>query len=268
MKIFKITLFVLLSIVLSKCTNKVKKAEKEDVQQEISSFVEREFAYPIPTSYEITELLKKANAGFVYNITNSPKNVDKYLLDWQKALNLGIYGADMSYASTYDRQEETLQFLSAARQLVEDLNITTAFNEQMVEKLEDNINNKDELIMIITESIYNTYNHLNSNGQEIQSLLVVAGSVIEGLFITGQLIVGSDYDLSLLEIFSEQKGQVFKLLELMEKFKDDENINRVLPKLRYINSFFEQLGEDSTITEGQFNDVIGSINEMRSTIVQ
>ena len=92
--------------------------------------------------------------------------------------------------------------------------------------------------------------------------------MIEGLFITGQLIVGSDYDLSLLEIFSEQKGQVFKLLELMEKFKDDENINRVLPKLRYINSFFEQLGEDSTITEGQFNDVIGSINEMRSTIVQ
>ena len=241
--------------------------EKEQEKKELSTFVEKEFEYPIPTSYEVTNRLQKANANFVFNITNPPENVDKYIADWQKAMNLGVYGADLSYASTYNKQDETTQFLNASRQLIDDLNITSAFNEDMIGRLEENVDNKDELILIITESIYNTYNHLNANGEELNSLLVIAGSVIEGLYITGQLIVSSDYNADLMNVLAEQKSQVSKLVELMEKYQDDENVNRVLPKLRYINLFYDQLGEGSAMSEDQFNDVIGSINEMRATVV-
>ncbi len=242
-------------------------AEKEEAREELSTFVENEFEYPIPTSYEVTNMLQKANANFVFNITNDPANVDKYVAEWQKAMNLGVYGADLSYASTYNKQEETLQFLTAASQLVEDLNISTAFNADMVERMEQNLDNKDEMILIVTESIHNTYNHLQNSGDELNSLLVIAGSVIEGLYITGQLIVASDYNENLMEVMAQQKDEVQKLVELMENFSSDENINRVLPKLRYINLFYDQLGDDGTITEDQFNDVVGSINEMRSSIV-
>lgn len=248
-------------------TSEQSAEEKEETKKELSTFVEREFEYPIPNSYDVTNMLQKANANFVFNITNPPTNVDKYVAEWQKAMNLGVYGADLSYASTYNKQDETLQFLNASRQLVEDLNITTAFNAEMVEQLEANINNKDELILIITGSIYDTYNHLNTNGEELNSMLVIAGSVIEGLYITGQLIVASDYNAALMEVLASQKSQVQKLVELMEKYGEDENINRVLPKLRYISLFYDQLADDGTITEDQFNDVVSSINEMRSSIV-
>ena len=70
-----------------------------------------------------------------------------------------------------------------------------------------------------------------------------------------------------MNVLAEQKSQVSKLVELMEKYQDDENVNRVLPKLRYINLFYDQLGEGSAMSEDQFNDVIGSINEMRATVV-
>ena len=137
----------------------------------------------------------------------------------------------------------------------------------MVEKVEENLDNNDELILIITGALYDTYNHLNTNGEELNSLLVIAGSVIEGLYITGQLIVASDYNEQLMEVLAAQKEQVSKLVELMEKYANDENVNRVLPKLRLINLFYDQIGGSNSITEGQFNDVIESINEVRSDVV-
>ena len=261
-------LLALSIVAVSSCGGPQKSPEeKAEEKKELSTFVEREFEYPIPTSFEVTDLLQKANANFVFNVTNPPENVDKYVAEWQKAMNLGVYGADLSYASTYNKQEETLQFLNASRQLVDELNITSAFNEDMLAKLEDNLDNKDEMILIITESIYNTYNHLNSSGDELNSLLVIAGSVVEGLYITGQLIISSDYNEGLMEVLAAQKSQVNKLVALMEEYAEDENVNRVLPKLRFINLFDDQVGDDGTITEDQFNDVITSINEMRESIV-
>ena len=81
----------------------------------LESFVEEEFDYPIPTSYEVVNMLQKANANFVFNITNNPDNVANYETQWQKAMNLGVYGADLSYASTYNKSEETAQFLDASK---------------------------------------------------------------------------------------------------------------------------------------------------------
>jgi hypothetical protein len=242
-------------------------ANTEETRQALETFVEEEFEYPIPTSYEVTNLLQKAKANFVFDITNDPENVINYETNWQKAMNLGVYGADLSYSSTYNRQEETTKFLDASRKLVEDLDISTAFNAAMLDRIETNLENKDSLILIVTESFYETYNYLNKNGEEKTSLLVIAGSVIEGLHITSQLIISSDYNDDLMKVLASQKDQVKRLVELMDAHADDENVNRVLPKLRYIDLFFDQLGPDAVVSKPQFNDIYEAIKEMRATVV-
>jgi hypothetical protein len=241
--------------------------KEQEVKEDLQTFVEREFDYPIPTSYEVTRMLQKANASFVYNITNDPEKVDEYVTEWQKAMNLGVYGADLSYASTFNKNEETVEFMNASRTLIEDLNISTAFNQSFANRIEANLENKDSLILIITESFQDTYNYLNRNGEEKTSLLVIAGSVIEGLHITSQLIISSDYNEDLLQVLAEQKDEVNDLVTLMDAHSDDENVNRVLPTLRYINLFYEQLGPDNGITRGQFEDIYSSIQDMRATVV-
>ncbi len=182
-------------------------------------------------------------------------------------MNLGVYGADLSYASTFNKQDRTVAFLEVSRKLVDELNITTAFNESLVRRLEENLENKDSLILIITESFFETYNYLNQNGEEKKSLLVVSGSVIEGLYITSELIKSSNYNQDLMNVLAQQKMQVQKLTELLENHAADENVNKVLPTLRYINLFFDQLGESSEISQGQFEDVATSVADMRSEIV-
>lgn len=260
-------LVIALAIITSCSGDKKEAAEGEQQTAELQTFAEEVFKYPIPTSYEVTKKLQKANASYVFNITNDPDNVSKYATDWQKAMNLGIYGADLSYSSTYNKQEETNKFLQASRTLIEDLNISNAFTPEMADEIEKNLENKDAIILIVTQSFKDTYTYLNRNGEEKTSLLVIAGSVIEGLHITAQLIISSDYDETLLEVMANQKTQVKTLVELMDAHADDENVLRVLPALRYIDLFFDQLGEDTKISRGQFDDIYNSISDMRSKII-
>ena len=260
---------VLVAIILSSCggSGSTSESANTDKKQEIEEFVEKEFTYPLPTSFEVTQMLNNANTSFNSEIVNDPAKADQYVTTWQKAANLGVYGADLSFAATFDRTQETIDFLDVSRKLIDDLNITSAFNKSMAERIEANISNVDSLIFIVTESFYDTYNYLNQNGEEKTSILVIAGSVIEGLHITCELIKSSENKAELMGVLASQKAQVIKLVELMEKFQSDENVAKVLPDLRYINLVFDQLGDDAEMTEGQLSDITNSVKSMRDHIV-
>lgn len=257
------------SIIFASCSsgssnNDESSAEKKE---EIESFVEKEFTYPLPTAFEVSQMLGNANTSYSPEIVNSTDKVDEYVATWQKAANLGVYGADLSYAATFEKTQETIDFLEVSKKLIDDLNITSAFNESMATRIESNLDNIDSLIFIVTESFYDTYNYLNQNGEEKTSILVIAGSVIEGLHITCELVKMSENRGELTAVLANQKSQVTKLVELMENHQDDENVSKVLPNLRYINLVYDQLGEETEMTDGQFSDIANSVKEMRDHII-
>lgn len=258
------------AIVFASCSGGSSNSDSESTtekKEEIESFVEKEFTYPLPTAFEVSQMLGNANTSFSADIVNSTEKVDEYVATWQKAANLGVYGADLSYAATFEKTQETIDYLEVSKKLIDDLNITSAFNTSMAQRIEESMDNIDSLIFIVTESFYDTYNYLNQNGEEKTSILVIAGSVIEGLHITCELVKMSENKGELMSVLANQKAQVSKLVELMENHQDDENVSKVLPNLRYINLVYDQLGEDAVMTEGQFSDIANSVKEMRDHIV-
>ncbi len=255
------------AVLLISCSGGKKEVSNEEKKQEVEEFVEKEFTYPIPTSFEVTQMLNNAKTNFNNKVVNDPKKASEYVTTWKKATNLGVYGADLSYAATFDKTQETIDFLDVSRKLIDDLNIATAFNENMAERIEGNIENVDSLIYIVSESFYDTYNYLNQNGEEKTSILVIAGSVIEGLFITTELVKMSENKTELMNVLANQKSQVEKLVTLMGKFEEDPNVGKVLPNLRFIKLVFDQLGDDGKMTEGQFGDVASYVKSMRDEIV-
>lgn len=240
---------------------------KEDKMEEIETFVEKEFTYPLPSAFEVSQMLQNANTTYLSEIVNSPEKSDEYVATWQKAANLGVYGADFNYAATFEKTQETIDFLEVCKKLIDELNITSAFNATMAGRIESNMDNLDSLIFIVTESFYDTYNYLNQNGEEKTSILVIGGSVIEGLHITCELIKSSENKGELMAVLAGQKAQVSKLVELMENHKEDENVGKLIPNLRYIQLIFDQLGAETEMTEGQFGDISSGVKEMRDLIV-
>jgi len=180
---------------------------KDDVIKEISD-------YPLPTSFEVTTLLIDAGASYILDLCNHVENVDKYINLKSKALNLGVYGADLSYAATYKQTQETMQYLNASSKLISELQIGS-FDEELVTKVEGSIDDVDALINLISDSFYNTYEYLMNNEQDELSILVMAGSWIEALYITTQISIISADNSKIVEILNEQSTSLDKLLEVM-----------------------------------------------------
>lgn len=254
------------SIVACSSGKKSEDAEKVTLEN-VKEKVEKEFEYPIPTSFEVTELLQDAGAAFVWNITNPTSNVDKYETQRDKALNLGVYGADLSYACTYNSQEETMEMLKASKTLIDGLEIPGVFDDEMVTRVEQNLGNKDSLILIVTKSFYNTYTELNKAGQDKMSFLVVAGSWIEGIYITCQLAISSDYDPRMLNIVAEQKKSANKLAELASTYADDPDVESVRPLLEFMKIIYEGIDPAVGITKGQLDDINSNVEITRSEII-
>ena len=150
--------------------------EAQDENLPKDSLVKEVTKYPLPTAFEVTNLLNKAGASYILSLSNSTSNVDKYFTEKSKAINLGIYGADLAYASTYQMKQETMNYLKVSKKLIDELQISTEFNTTFAERVEKNIDNQDSLITVISDSFYKTYEFLTNNGKDNLSLLVMSGS--------------------------------------------------------------------------------------------
>ena len=115
-------------------------------------------------------------------------------------------------------------YLEASRRLTDEMEISTAFNLDYVERIENNLENWDSLISIISDSFYDTYNYLTINKKDKLAILVMAGSWIEGLYITTQIAITAGDNTKFLDIITHQESSLKKLLEIIEPLKEDEDV--------------------------------------------
>jgi hypothetical protein len=222
--------------------------------------------YPIPTSVEIIELLYDAGAPYILGISNPAANADRYFTERSKALNLGVYGADLSYAATYEMNQEIRKYLQVSKRLIDELNISTTFNRQFVEQVENNLDDKDALIHLVSDSFYDTYGFLTDNHQDDLSLLVLTGSWIEGMYLTSQIALGARDNTRITDIIIEQDEPLEKLLFLMEDLDDNEDTRALYLRLSDIHSFLKT--QRSPMTSQALGDFAGMIENLRTEIVE
>ncbi|MDG5799475.1 hypothetical protein QA597_03770 [Marinilabiliaceae bacterium ANBcel2] len=235
--------------------------DRERVEQDV-----REFVYPLPTTFEVTEMLNRIGAAYILTLSNPPSNVDRYLTEKSKAINLGIYSADLSYASTYNQKQETIDYMEVSKTLIDALNISGAVSADIIEQVEEKQDDKDELIKLITNTFYDTYEHLNQNNRGEISMLVLAGSWVEALYIATHISEDTFNNKEMVKIVMDQKSSLNKLMELMSVFKDNRAVSEVIDQLTPIHNIYNSI-DDGSITERQMNAIIKEINEVRTQMV-
>ena len=248
------------------------KQEKEPVATEVTekdmdkeAVIEEISGYPLPTSFEVAKMLNDAKAPYILSICNTNENVGNYFLQKEKALNLGVYGADLSYASTYNMKQEIMLYLEASKRLTDEMEISTAFNLTFIERIENNLENGDSLISIISDSFYDTYDYLTKNEKDKLAILVMAGSWIEGLYITSQIALTAGDNTIFLEIIAHQKNSLNKLLEVMDPVKEDDDVAEIHSGLTDLNKLYDTIEEK--ITDEQLKEISNFIETLRNNIV-
>lgn len=173
--------------------------------------------FPLPSPYQAATLIKKKNLPFDENIACPLDNYKNYSTAFKKALNLGVYGTDLSYLNIYDRTPESISYLSVIKNLSDQLGISASFDESFFSSVEKNINNKDSILVLLSKTYRNTDSYLRVNDRKNIGSLILAGGWVESLYILTKISKGTD-DREVINRIGEQKHPLDNLIEILTPY--------------------------------------------------
>lgn len=274
----KMTVFSLMvatfigSVTLIACGEPNEKPERETEQasQEVSlqdvdgaAVSERKEAikkifYTIPAPMEMASLIQSTGADFDGEVLNDVDNVSNYMSRKQRALNLGVYGANLSYTTMFERSKESLYYLSAVRQLADQLGASNIINDDLINRVETNKEVKDSLLNIVSDTFWSLNAKFKEDGMEDVSALVIAGGWVEALHLATAHVEGND---ELRQRIAEQKYSLSDLVKLIDTYENQENLADVRADLQALLEIFDEVqinkGKTETSVDDKGTTVIG-----------
>lgn len=238
---------LLLGITLFSCNNPQETTTEQDIDQEIDQQLTedlnqaKQVFYSLPSPIETALLMKRAGAKYDEHLLNAITNIPNYNTTLHKALNLGIYSADLSYVSMFDQSQASIKYLSATKRLADDLGILNAVDQSYIKRMENNINTRDSLMQIISETFMNSNAFLKENKRPELAAIVLAGGWIEGLYIATQITNITEANQELKERIIDQRLSLTTLLSLLNKYQNDENVKSVITDFMQIQNLYDNI---------------------------
>lgn len=170
--------------------------------------------FSIPSPIQTSLLIKKANAPYDKSLLNLSANLPKYNTNFRKALNLGVYGADLGYISIYDQTQDALGYLNTVRKLADEMGVASAFDAALIKRFEANLGKKDSLIMLVSDGLRASNNFLQNNDRTDVAGLVIAGGWLESLHFT-LAVAKATNNQEVINRIGEQKSTLNNLIKLL-----------------------------------------------------
>jgi hypothetical protein len=243
---------------------KQKKAEVEQVKS-IQKEIEKN-VYPLPTSASVIKMLTELEVGFILGITNPAENIKKYYTSASRSVNLGVYGADLSYATLYNIQQEVNTYMDVIRGLANDLNMSKIYNAALYDSIKKNFDNRDRLVQILTNAFNDTYAYMSENDQQSLALLVVGGAWVEGMYLTTHVSEAAYQVSGISKVLLEQKKSFELYIDLTKPYMEDPMISDFVKNLEPINKVYAGLG--TSLTFDNIKDITTAISTIRGKIIQ
>jgi hypothetical protein len=245
---FFISLMICLLIISCSSNKKPEKTKAElDKELEVDEvFVEglnkaKQVFYALPSPVETAMLIKRTGANYNPQLTNSVSNVEKYTTNMKQALNFGVYGADLSYSSLFGQTQTAVEYMAVSKKLADELGILEFVNAGIMERLEQNVNNRDSSMQIITEGFMSANDYLKEAGRAETAALIISGGWIEGLYIAAKLTKSTPNNNELIDRIIDQKLSLITLMSLLKEFDNNKNINQVIGWLTEIEDIYKQI---------------------------
>jgi len=213
----------------------------------------------------ILELTKLSNAEYNVQLLNNPDDVSRYLLESSRALNLGVYGADLNVASIYDQTQESMLFFKCVSIIAKSIGVSNSFDENMGDRMTSNQSNRDSTLSIITQAFKSADETLRKNNRPGTSSLLVAGAWIEGLYVACQTAKETKNEPIVKEIFA-QKESLDNLMELLQSSKLPDETAYVVTDLKAVKLIIDSKS-DTIFTLDAMKELDAKITDLRTKII-
>jgi hypothetical protein len=195
----------------------------EDISKNISSPV------------EIANLLQLLEVPYSPEYLASSIDANKQNTAFDRALTLGILGADLGYLNMYEKTGTSIDILSSIRKLAEGLSVGQYFDFETIKRLSLNKSNLDSLLFLSIDSYTQIDTYLRNENRGHLSSLMIIGVWIEAQYLATQ-VVKRYPDEMLKDRIGEQKIILNDLILLASPYcnKDTEygDLCRHLQKIK------------------------------------
>lgn len=158
--------------------------EAEKLSAEAIADISNNIASPV----EIANLLQMLSVPYSPGYLASSINANRQPTDFDKALALGILGADLGYLNMYEETATAINILSDIKKLAEGLKVGQFFDFEAIRRLSLNRSNLDSLLFLSIDSYTRIDKYLRDNGRGHLSALMIIGVWIEGQYLATQVI--------------------------------------------------------------------------------
>jgi len=219
-------------------------SEAEKLSPEAIADISKNISSPV----EIANLLQMLEVPFSQSYLAASIDANKQSTTFDKALKLGILGADLGYLNMYEKTSSSFDILSSMRKLADDINVGQFLDVEAIKRLSQNRTNLDSLLYISIDSYTQIDNYLRENERGQFSALIIIGVWIEGQFLATQVV--SQYpDTILIDRIAEQKIILNDLLLLISPYCNrDSEFTKLCKDLQDIKNKYRDI--KITYTQG------------------
>lgn len=242
-----------LTFCMTSCNNS-EPNEKESIDKEIfdpnkslnTNFDGKIFSIPSPVQTAL--LIKQANLPFNKELLNPVENASNYAEEFKQALNLGIYGTDLGYASLYQQKSISLKYLSVIEKLTGELGLESAFDKKFMSRFEKNSDNQDSMMVIVSDAFRKADNYLKNSNRKPTSSLILTGGWIESLYFACMLNKEKPND-KIIERIGEQQQTLNTIIEILSEYNKSGSNDELIDNLKDLKFYFDKVSIEYEFVE-------------------
>lgn len=209
----------------------------------------------IASPVEIASILQAMQVPFSAGYLAPTQEADRLTTNFQKAVMLGIYGADLGYLNMYEKTGNSVEVLATIKRLADGLRVGQYFDFETLKRLSLSKSNLDSLLYLSVNSYNQIDRFLRDNDRGSISALMIAGVWIEGQYLATQVAL-SHTDEILRDRVGEQKIILGDLLMLLRPYRQSsEEYKSLYEMMEGISTEYTdvkvsyRLGEPETIED-------------------
>ncbi len=257
------------TILLSGCkqtTNKSTSTDKGEkiTEEEVKESVEK-VVFPLPEPMGVYQMLQEIGASYVGNVLNKVESVGNYYQSNVKAVNLGVYAADLSYATVYSKKDDVDSYSKTIKKLIDDLGIKVDYLKLTSEETRKKAQNADSLVRITSELFYDVYEFLYKESEPGLAALMANGFYIEGLYVATHISENTFDNVEMVKIIYAQAKPLEELIKLNSNFADDQYIQTIQGALKKLKKLYDST--EGSLNKEQLEGIKTAVAAIRETLI-
>lgn len=210
---------------------------------EISQQAMDEIVQNVSSPVEMAALIKSLGVPFSKDYLATTDYVDSYNTNYQKALGLGVFGADLGYLNMYNKTSTVIDYITSIKTLADGLRVGQFFDFTTLKRLATNNENLDSLMYISVQNFNRMDQYLRESNRSNLSSLIIAGIWIESMYLVGE-VTRQNPSPELVEKIGEQKIILANLMLILKNYEQDPKFKDLVDDFRDIQALYK----DVTIT--------------------